>query len=206
MQQSVDHKACFGAENSCKHSQRTESPPRQKKETDRIEQIPSRVADKPFSLVGSFIAGQCFCHSNDHPKAAKANSSSQHCGNSIVDPMIRPDQSCQGSADQAEDDSPETGGFPDWFYCRIHFFIFLNSRTKLPITAYSVRTIRKTGLSPVQLSRSQPIQIQNSRLTRRNPENFKGSIYFVPKILSPASPRPGTIYPFSFRQSSNAAR
>ena len=30
--------------------------------------------------------------------------------------------------------------------------------------------------------------------------------YFVPKIRSPASPSPGTIYPFSFNFSSNAAK
>ena len=30
-------------------------------------------------------------------------------------------------------------------------------------------------------------------------------VYFVPKILSPASPRPGTMYAFSFKHSSSAA-
>jgi hypothetical protein len=40
----------------------------------------------------------------------------------------------------------------------------------------------------------------------RGGERVKGRDYFVPKIRSPASPSPGTIYPLSLRLSSSPAR
>ena len=39
----------------------------------------------------------------------------------------------------------------------------------------------------------------NKIFTNSTTENVNGNIYFVPKIPSPASPKPGTMYPFSFR-------